>query len=53
MAGTAPVIFSYLTPQEIRLHAQTYLEQAEEIARPYMLADGTPDAPFTSVDESD
>ena len=40
-----PRHLQHLTPQEIRLHAQTYLEQAEEIARPYMLADGTPDAP--------
>jgi len=45
-AAGAPVILSYLKPADVRLLSQTYLEQAEEIARPYMLTDGTPDAEF-------
>lgn len=48
MAGN--VVFSYLTPGEIRQLSQTYLEQAEEIARPYMLSDGTPDAEVQIVE---
>jgi hypothetical protein len=45
MAGN--VVFSYLTPREITELAQIYLDQAEEIARPYMLTDGTPAAELT------
>lgn len=42
---------SYLTPAEVKQLSQLYLDQAEEIARPYMLSDGTPEAEFTVVDE--
>jgi len=45
-AAGAPVILSYLTPSEVKLLAQAYLEQAEEIARAYILTDGTPAAEF-------
>jgi hypothetical protein len=49
MAGN--VVFSYLTPAEVKQLAQVYFEQAEEIARPYLLSDGTPEAEFTTVEE--
>jgi hypothetical protein len=49
MAGN--VVFSYLTPGEVRQLVQAYLEQAEEIARPYMLSDGTPEPEFEIVSE--
>ena len=42
-------IFTYFTPNEIKQWATIYLEQAEEIARPYMLNDGTPEAEFALV----
>ena len=45
------VVVSYLTPNEIRQLAQIYLDMAEEIARPYMLLDGTPDSEFGLVTE--
>ena len=44
-------VISYLTPAEIKQLAQLYLDEAEEIARPYMLSDGTPEAEFTVVEE--
>ena len=49
MAGN--VVFSYLVPNEVRQLSQVYLEQAEEIARPYLLNDGTPEAEFQTTDE--
>jgi hypothetical protein len=49
MAGN--VVFSYLTPTEIKQLAQIYFDVAEEIARLYMLSDGTPEAEFTVVSE--
>jgi hypothetical protein len=49
MAGNT--VFSYLTPNEVKQLVQTYLEQAEEIARPYMLSDGTPEAEFAITEE--
>ena len=42
---------TYLTPTEVRQLAQAYLDQAEEIARPYVLADGTPVDDFLVVCE--
>lgn len=44
-------VLSYLTPNETRQLKELYLEQAEELARPYALADGTPDAEFALVSE--
>lgn len=41
-AMATPVVTTYLTPNEVRQLAELYLDQAEEIARPYALADGTP-----------
>jgi hypothetical protein len=35
-------VITFLSPSEVKQLTQNYLEQAEEIARPYMLADGTP-----------
>jgi hypothetical protein len=35
-------VITYLSPGEVRILTQNYLDQAEEIARPYMLEDGTP-----------
>jgi hypothetical protein len=49
MAGN--VVFSYLTPNESKQLSQMYFEQAEEIARPYLLDDGTPNAEFAVTDE--
>jgi len=46
-----PVVTTYLSPSEIKHLAQTYFEQAEEIARPYMLSDGTPEAEFQVTEE--
>ncbi|HEX8500798.1 MAG TPA: hypothetical protein VF659_09415 [Pyrinomonadaceae bacterium] len=40
---------TYLTPAEVRQLSQGYLELAEEIARPYALADGTPEAEVVVV----
>lgn len=40
------VVLQYLSPKEITELSQLYLEQAEEILRPYALSDGTPSAPF-------
>ena len=37
-------VITYLTPNETKQLAAEYLAQAEEAARPYALADGTPDA---------
>ncbi|MBD0370324.1 MAG: hypothetical protein ICV60_05775 [Pyrinomonadaceae bacterium] len=42
-------IITYLSPKEITELAGIYLEQAAEIARPYMLSDGTPEAEFAVV----
>lgn len=53
--GGAPgggTVFSYLTPIEITQLSRTYLDQAEEIARPYMLSDSTPDAEFEIAEGS-
>ncbi|MGE0133043.1 MAG: hypothetical protein AB7U82_33620 [Blastocatellales bacterium] len=49
------VTVQYLTPKEVRELGELYLDQAEEIARPYALADGTPAAPFefAEVDTAD
>jgi hypothetical protein len=47
---SAPVVTSYLTPNETRQLAELYLEQAEEIARPYALADGTPGPELSIVE---
>lgn len=44
-------VFSYLTPNEVRQLGDVYLDQAEEIARPYALADGTPDAGIEVVSD--
>ena len=44
-------VSSYLTPSEIKQLAQNYLETAEEIARPYLLLDGTPDSEFVIVED--
>jgi hypothetical protein len=43
-------VVTFLTPGEVRQLTQNYLDQAEEIARPYMLSDGTPEAEFTVVE---
>lgn len=48
---SAPVVTTYLSPAEVKQLAQVYFEQAEEIARPYMLSDGTPDAEFQVTEE--
>lgn len=37
-------VVSYLNPAEIQALAAQYLEAAHEIARPYLLADGVPEA---------
>lgn len=42
-------IITYLSPKEIDQLKALYLEQAEEIARPYLLNDGTPEAEFAVV----
>lgn len=44
---------TYLSPAEVRQLAQGYLDQAEEIARPYALADGTPEAEVAVVVNED
>ena len=45
---------TYLSPAEVRQLAQGYLDQAEEIARPYILTDGTPEAEFeAALDENE
>jgi hypothetical protein len=49
MAGN--VVFSYLTPTEVSALSRLYLEQAEEIATPYLLSDGTPEAEFAMVED--
>lgn len=49
-AVSTPVVTSYLTPNEVRQLAEIYLDQAEEIARPYALADGTPSAEVAIVE---
>ena len=36
---------SYLRPSDVTTLQQIYLDKAEEIARPYLLLDGTPGAP--------
>ena len=36
---------SYLRPNEVTTLQQMYLDKAEEIARPYLLVDGTPGGP--------
>jgi hypothetical protein len=48
---SAPVVTTYLRPDQVRELAAIYLDQAEEIARPYMLADGTPEAEVEVVTE--
>ncbi len=47
------LIYSYLTPNEVRQLSVMYLEQAEEIARPYTLADGSPEPEFQIVESDD
>lgn len=47
--GTTGTILTYLSPNEINQLAQIYLDQAEEIARPYTLSDGTPAAGLAVV----
>lgn len=47
--GNAPVILTYLKPGEVEQLSQSYLDLAQEIARPYLLDDGTPGAPFGAV----
>ena len=42
-------VLSFLSPGEVKQLTQNYLEQAEEVARPYMLSDGTPEAEFAIV----
>jgi hypothetical protein len=44
-------VLTYLTPHEVKELKQLYLDQAEEIARPYLLADGTPAPEFMLTDE--
>jgi hypothetical protein len=44
------IVFSYLTPNEIRQLSELYLANAEEIARPYLLTDGVPSADFMLVE---
>jgi hypothetical protein len=43
-------VISYLGPVELRQLTDQYLEQAEEIARPYILSDATTEAAFGFVD---
>lgn len=43
----------YLTPAKTKELSAAYLEQAEEITRPYMTSDGTPDAPFEIAEDED
>jgi hypothetical protein len=43
-------VISYLGPVELRQLTDQYLEQAEEVARPYMLSDATTEAAFGFVD---
>jgi hypothetical protein len=45
-------VLGYFSPEKTRQFEADYLAQAEELARPYLLSDGTPDAPFAVV-ESD
>jgi hypothetical protein len=52
-AAGAPVILTYLTPNEVAQLARIYLDQAEEIARPYLATDTTPDAEFAVVEFDD
>lgn len=50
-ATAGNIIFTYLNPNEVKQLAATYLEQAEEIARPYLVDDGTPEAEFVITEE--
>lgn len=45
-------VLTHLSPNETAQLATLYLDQAEALARPYMLEDGTPDAPF-EISESE
>jgi hypothetical protein len=49
----APVILSYIRPKEVEQMVQMYLDQAEEIARPYLAVSTTPDAEFGVVQADD
>jgi hypothetical protein len=46
-------VVTFLGPAEVRALTQNYLDQAEEIARPYLLADGTPAPPEERVHARD
>lgn len=43
-------VVTYLSPDETTKVRQAYLEQAETLAREYLLSDGTPSSPFAVTD---
>lgn len=43
------VTLTYLSPSEVATMQQQYLDQAEELTRPYALGDGTPPPPQVST----
>lgn len=45
------VVLSYLGPAEMQQLAQQYLEQAEEIAAPYLLSDATTNADMAVIED--
>jgi len=45
------IVFSYLTPNEVRQLSELYLNEAEEIARPYLQTDGVPPADLILVED--